>query len=78
MLNQNIQVVNDDWTTPLSLFRRYQGANLSLNMFFVNTPLMFHYAWCIGVKSVTTDNCQELSLVFNNPLHQVCVDLEIF
>lgn len=75
MLTQHIQKVNDDWSTPLSLFRHYQNANISLNMFFVSSPFMLDYAWCVGVQTVTTDNCRELSSVHANTLHQASIYL---
>ena len=71
VVNEHIQVINDDWTTPISLFRRYQKENISIIMFFVNSQFMFNYAWCIGVQHVTTDNCRHLANVPANTLHQV-------
>jgi len=71
MIKEHIRVVNDDWITPLSLFRRYQDANISIIMYFVNSPFMFNYAWCVGVAEVTTDNCQALADLPANTLHQV-------
>lgn len=37
----HIQKINDDWTTPLATFRQYQRENLSINMFFVDSPFMY-------------------------------------
>ena len=69
--SQHIQKINDDWSTPLKTFRKYQASNLTINMFFVDSPFMYCYAWCLGVQSVTTDNCQQLSSINRNPLYEV-------
>lgn len=49
--------------------------NLSLNMYWVDTKMMLEYAWCIGIDSITTDNCQELSKHNENQLFLVNVDV---
>ncbi len=49
----------------------YQAANVSLNMYFVDSVFIFNYAWCVGVESVTTSNCVELSKLNTNTLYQV-------
>ena len=69
--SEQIQLINDDWTTPLDTFRVYQSANISINMFFVESLFMYNYAWCIGVESVTTDNCRVLAEHGTNQLHKV-------
>ena len=51
--------------------RMYQEANLSLNMFILDSTFLFSYAWCIGVDTVTTNNCQKLSGLKHNNLYQV-------
>ena len=68
---ERIQLINDDWSIPLETFRKYQEANLSLNMYFVDSPLMFSYAWCVGAQTVTTGNCRLLSSLTTNPLYDV-------
>ena len=68
---ERIQQINDDWSIPLETFRKYQEANLSLNMYFVDSPLMFSYAWCVGAQTVTTGNCKLLSSLTTNPLYDV-------
>ena len=70
---ERIQRINDDWSTPLETFRKYQEANITLNMYFVDSPLMFSYAWCLGFQSVTTSNCKVLSSQTSNPLYDVSV-----
>ena len=70
---ERIQLINDDWSTPLEMFRKYQEANLTLNMYFVDSSLMFSYAWCLGVHSVTTSHCKLLSAQTTNPLYDVSV-----
>lgn len=71
----HIQKVNDDWGTPLRQFRLYQAANLSLNMFILDSSFLFSYAWCIGVDTVTTNNCKKLSVFKHNTLYQACTEL---
>lgn len=68
---EKIQLMNDDWSIPLEMFRKYQEANLSLNVYFVDSPLMFSYAWCVGAHTVTTGNCRLLSSLTTNPLYDV-------
>ncbi len=68
---EHIARINDDWTTPIETLRAYQAANISINMYFVDSPLMYSYAWCVGVESVTTDHCRELAHLTTNTLHQV-------
>ena len=68
---EHIQKINDDWSIPLATFREYQNANLSINMFFVESSFMYSYAWCIGIDTVTTSNCRYLSTVDQNPFLQV-------
>jgi hypothetical protein len=70
-----IRVVNDDWSTPLKTLRQYQEANLSLNLFFIDSVFAFSYAWCVGVDSVTTNNCKRLASLSENQFHQVCHSL---
>ena len=70
---ERIQRINDDWSTPLETFRKYQEANITLNMYFVDSPLMYSYAWCLGFQSVTTSNCKVLSSQTSNPLYDVSV-----
>ncbi|KAL5475992.1 hypothetical protein EMCRGX_G025886 [Ephydatia muelleri] len=74
---KRIRVVNDAWTLPLNTWRKYQNSNmnLSLNMYWVDTKMMLEYAWCIGIDSITTDNCQELSKHNENQLFLVCQHL---
>ena len=71
--DDRIQLINDDWSTPLDMFRKYQQANITLNMYFVDSPLMFSYAWCLGVRSVTTSHCKLLSMQTSNPLYDVSI-----
>ena len=52
-------------------YRLYQAANLSLNMFILDSSFLFSYAWCIGVDTVTTNNCKKLSDFKHNTLYQV-------
>lgn len=66
--HEHIQRMNEDWGIPLSQFRQYQEANLSVSMFFVESVFMYNYAWCMGVGAVTTGNCKLLSTVNDNPL----------
>lgn len=72
--SERIVRVNDDWTTPIHKFRAYQAANISINMYFVDSPFMYNYAWCLGVQTTTTDNCEELASLTSNHLYQVCRD----
>lgn len=74
--DEHIQQINDDWSVPLETFRKYQDANLTLNMYFVDSPLMFSYAWCLGAQSVTTDHCKLLSSLTSNPLYDVSCIIE--
>lgn len=64
---EHIQKMNEDWGVSLEQFRRYQEANLSISMFFVDSAFMYRYAWCVGVGTVTTSNCKFLSKVDTNP-----------
>ena len=57
----------------LSLLRKYQAANLSINLFFVDSRFAFSYAWCVGAQSVTTNNCEELASMAENKFYQVTV-----
>ena len=75
---EHIQKINDDWTTPLWLFQDFQGANISLNMFFVDSPFMYSYAWCVGVQTVTTSNCRALASVRSNMFMEVCYIYSIY
>lgn len=68
---ERVRLMNDDWSIPLEKFRKYQEANLSLNMYFVDSPLMYSYAWCVGAQTVTTGNCRLLSSLTTNPLYDV-------
>ena len=55
-----------------SFFRRkLQSQNVSVNMYTINSLLMYDYAWCAGVHSVTTDNCIMLDAHNHNYLYQV-------
>ena len=65
--SEHIQKMNEDWGVGLEQFRRYQDANLSISMFFVDSAFMYRYAWCVGVGTVTTGNCKLLSKVDTNP-----------
>ena len=57
--------------------RQYQAANLSVNLFFVDSQFAFNYAWCVGARSVTTNNCKQLSALSENRFYQVfCLDLK--
>ena len=60
LFNVNMQIIVCNMKY---LDRKYQASNmnLTLNMFWVDTKMMLEYAWCIGIDSITTDNCQELS-----------------
>lgn len=69
---EHISIANDDWTLPLNTFRKYQRANTSIIMFFVDSVFMFRYAWCVGVQFVTTSNCRQLASVHTNPLYEAC------
>lgn len=69
---EHIQKINADWSVPLATFRDYQKANMSINMFFVESVFMYSYAWCIGMETVTTSNCILLSTVDSNPFLQIC------
>lgn len=69
--SEHIEKINDDWSTPLDTFRRYQRDNLTINMFFVESVFMYDYAWCVGVDSVTTSNCKLLSKPHTNSFLQV-------
>ena len=69
--DDHIQKINDDWSTPLETFRKYQTANITLNMYFVDSPLMFSYAWCLGAQTITTSNCKGLASQDSNPLYDV-------
>lgn len=73
--DERIQRINDDWSTPLEVFRKYQDANITLGMYFVDSPLMYSYAWCLGVQSVTTSHCKLLSSQATNPLYDVSLFL---
>lgn len=64
--SEHIQKMNEDWGLPLSQFRKYQDANLSITMFFVDSTFMYSYAWCVGAGTVTTSNCKLLSTVDTN------------
>ena len=58
--------------TPLFLFNRnLQQQNISINMYTINSLVLFDYAWCTGVNSVTTDNCLLMDKHEHNILHQV-------
>lgn len=43
-----------------------------INMYTISTKPLLDYAWCLGVESVTTNNCNEFNLRLENHLHQVC------
>ena len=51
--------------------RQYQAANLSVNLFFVDSVFAFSYAWCVGADSVTTNNCNQLASLSENKFYQV-------
>ena len=59
------------FSLALSLLRKYQAANLSINLFFVDSRFAFSYAWCVGAQSVTTNNCKELASMSENRFYQV-------
>ena len=41
-------------------------------MYTVNSVTMYEYAWCLGVQSVTTDNCHTFNKIqFKNHLYEV-------
>lgn len=40
-------------------------------MYTINSILLYEYAWCVGVVSVTTDKCHLMSEHNNNYLHEV-------
>ena len=40
-------------------------------MFVVESSFLLDYAWCVGVQTVTTDNCWQFSQLQQNDLHQV-------
>ncbi|KAG8137233.1 hypothetical protein E2320_005743 [Naja naja] len=40
--------------------REYASANLSVNLYIVNEPWLYSLLWCMGVKSITSDNSQVL------------------
>ena len=40
-------------------------------MFVVESSFLLDYAWCVGVQSVTTDNCWQFSQIQENNLYQV-------
>lgn len=68
---EHIQQMNDDWGLGLEHFRRYQRANLSVNMYFVDSLFTYSFAWCVGAETVTTSNCKLLSSINTNPFLQV-------
>lgn len=67
----SVERVSNLKTTPLFVSRKYQAANILLNMYVVQSPFLLNYAWCIGVQSVTTDNCWEFSPIQDCHLYQV-------
>lgn len=67
----SVEQVSNLKTTPLFMSRKYQAANILLNMYVVQSPFLLNYAWCIGVQSVTTDNCWEFSHIQDCHLYQV-------
>ena len=71
LATEHIEKINDDWSTPLETLRRYQRENLTINIFFVDSPFMYDYAWCVGVESITTSNCQLLNDRQTNAFLQV-------
>ncbi|XP_073412230.1 glycerophosphoinositol inositolphosphodiesterase GDPD2 [Dendrobates tinctorius] len=53
--------VNLSYTNiSVSDIRSYRQDNISVNLFVVNKPWLFSYAWCAGATSVTTNACHLL------------------
>ncbi|XP_061192899.1 glycerophosphodiester phosphodiesterase domain-containing protein 5-like [Saccostrea echinata] len=58
----NISMVNTKFNVLSSdNIQEYKTNNISVNIFVVNEYWLFSLYWCMGVPSVTTDNCHTLS-----------------
>ena len=44
---------------------------MAINMYTIDSVILYEYAWCLGVDTVTTNNCQLLSSHVHNYLHEV-------
>ena len=51
--------------------REYNSNNISVNIYLVNENWLFSLYWCMGVPSVTTDNCHTLSALQTPIFHLV-------
>uniref|UniRef100_K1R1V9 Glycerophosphodiester phosphodiesterase domain-containing protein 5 n=1 Tax=Magallana gigas TaxID=29159 RepID=K1R1V9_MAGGI len=60
LLSNNVSVLN-------VMFNALSSDNIHVNIYLVNERWLYSLYWCMGVSSITTDNCQSLSAV-NTPI----------
>lgn len=64
-------------TCSLIFYREYRSNNISVNIYLVNERWLYSLYWCMGVASITTDNCQSLSAV-NTPIFHLVSTMSLY
>lgn len=68
LLSNNVSVLNVMFNALSSdNIQEYRSNNISVNIYLVNERWLYSLYWCMGVSSITTDNCQSLSAI-NTPI----------
>ncbi|XP_065916470.1 glycerophosphoinositol inositolphosphodiesterase GDPD2-like isoform X2 [Dysidea avara] len=70
-----VSLINDEWTIPPHLIKKYQDVGLKLNIWVINSRPLFEMFWCYGVDSVTTNSCDYLDKLNINTYHQAYKEL---
>ncbi|XP_060032709.1 glycerophosphodiester phosphodiesterase domain-containing protein 4 isoform X3 [Erinaceus europaeus] len=61
LIEENITVINVDYKRLFYKgLKDYKEANITINLYIVNSPWLYSLAWCCSINSVTTDNIQNL------------------
>lgn len=68
----NISIANEHWSTTGDIIKRLQSLRMAINMYTIDSVVLYEYAWCLGVDTVTTNNCQLLNDHIHNYLHEAC------
>ncbi|KAG8448187.1 hypothetical protein GDO86_015324 [Hymenochirus boettgeri] len=58
--NYTMEAVNMPYNISLDRIRSYRQKNITVNLYVINEPWLFSYAWCAGATSVTTNACHLL------------------
>jgi glycerophosphoryl diester phosphodiesterase len=70
--DNNIIIANEHWSTDSTIIRQLQQMNISVNVYTVDSIVLYDYMWCLGVNSITTNNCDLMSQHNENLLYQRC------